>query len=146
MVGPAVLGIKFHGIHLGHSELEARAQIDPQTCVQYAKDIGVYHGIYSAPCTRLVGDCLTQAKTTQDPWAQASCVSAATCQGTTAVTSLLQCQDPSFDPTQAPSLKKALFANLAQCDSCDLSFQNYVDFVYGELSAIGSQDWPSYKR
>lgn len=51
---PAVLGFKFHGIHIEQSELEARGQIDPQTCVEFAKNIGVYHGTYSAPCTRLV--------------------------------------------------------------------------------------------
>ncbi|KIY64706.1 hypothetical protein CYLTODRAFT_424968 [Cylindrobasidium torrendii FP15055 ss-10] len=126
-----------------------RAQQNPNDCLHYAKYTGIYHGNYQQSCVHLIYNCMNTLNSTnsRDPWGTASCVASATCWGTHALDIYMQCQDPTLEPSQFPTLNYNIYASIVgdcayQEGGCPITFQNYVDFVYGQLSAVNSTDWP----
>ncbi|KIY65760.1 hypothetical protein CYLTODRAFT_356310, partial [Cylindrobasidium torrendii FP15055 ss-10] len=79
-------------------------------------------------------------------WGVRSCVAAATCWG---LNEWLQCNDSSYEPLQAPTLDYTnVYAPIVgdcawQEGGCPITRQNFIDFVYGSISAIGSSGYPS---
>ncbi|KAK0218831.1 hypothetical protein IW262DRAFT_1297964 [Armillaria fumosa] len=130
-------------------EFEKRADLPSPECVQYIKYIGMYHFVYDASCGQLVFDCLASVNGTQDLWSMKNCVAAATCQGTLPMVKLAQCYGANIsDASSLPHLNYNIYADIVgdcawQEGGCPITFQNYVDFYYGALSAIGSTVWPS---
>ncbi|KAF8880133.1 hypothetical protein CPB85DRAFT_437231 [Mucidula mucida] len=127
----------------------ARDQIDPLTCVGAAKYIGISGTLYYSPaCANLEFDCLSTLNTTAstDLWSVPSCVAGATCSGT--LMTLAQCQNPAVSKPNAPHLNYNVYASIVgdcawQEGGCPITSQNYIDFFYGQLTAIGSTAWPS---
>ncbi|KAJ7113814.1 hypothetical protein C8R44DRAFT_740702 [Mycena epipterygia] len=115
-----------HGAGFG-----AAAQWSPNAdaCGPYNTTIGTYDGTsnFSAACVVLTEACLSVRAT--NIWSHASCVAAATCQGTAGIIALNQCQNPDVLPAASiPNLSSA---------------QNYIDFVYGVMTDAGVTTWPS---
>ncbi|KAF9049401.1 hypothetical protein BDZ89DRAFT_1006772 [Hymenopellis radicata] len=127
-----------------------RDQIDPQTCVEAEKYIGMSDNFYySQACGNLELNCLSTLNTTAstDLWSVASCVAGATCSGSDLLT-LAQCQNPAVSKANAPHLNYNIYASIVgdcawQEGGCPITSQNYIDFFYGQLTAIGSTSWPS---
>ncbi|KIY65765.1 hypothetical protein CYLTODRAFT_424064 [Cylindrobasidium torrendii FP15055 ss-10] len=126
---------------------EERAKIDDGTCISNGKYVGWWHNQFSySGCQSLARDCETAflAAGTHDPWSVKSCVAAATCWGPSELNVRLQCRDPTFEPSQAPTLNYAnVYAPIVgdcawQEGGCPITFQNFVDFVYGAISATGA--------
>ncbi|KAK0187110.1 hypothetical protein F5146DRAFT_1063545 [Armillaria mellea] len=132
-----------------HPEFEKRADLPSPGCVQYIKYIGMYHFEYDASCGQLVFNCLANVNGTEDLWSIKNCVAAATCQGTLPMVKLAQCYGANIsDASSLPHLNYNIYADIVgdcawQEGGCPITFQNYVDFYYGALSAIGSTVWPS---
>ncbi|KAJ7307640.1 hypothetical protein DFH08DRAFT_918482 [Mycena albidolilacea] len=80
-------------------------------------------------------------------WSHQACVAAATCQGTLSVITLNQCQNPNVLTASAiPNLSFAIYTNIVgSCASsgCPITQQNYIDFIYGAMSAANVTQWPS---
>ncbi|KAJ7118121.1 hypothetical protein C8R44DRAFT_673623 [Mycena epipterygia] len=123
---------------------------NPETCVQYEKYVGIYDNTldYSPACAsvvRLTFACLKANGTSI--WSHAACVAAATCQGTTSVVTLNQCQNPSvLAASSIPNLSGAIWSSIVgSCSAtgCPMTQQNYIDFIYGSMSAAGVTEWPS---
>ncbi|KAK0447447.1 uncharacterized protein EV420DRAFT_1339255 [Desarmillaria tabescens] len=132
-----------------HHELDARADFPSPECVPLIKYIGIYHNIYDASCGKLVNDCISNLNGTEDLWSKNSCVTAATCQGTYPVVKLAQCYDSNIgNASDIPHLNYNIYANIVgdcawQEGGCPITFQNYIDWFYGALTAIDSTVWPS---
>ncbi|PBK83285.1 hypothetical protein ARMGADRAFT_945032 [Armillaria gallica] len=132
-----------------HPEFDKRADLPSPDCVQYIKYIGIYHNVYDASCGQLVFNCLANVNGTGDLWSTNSCVTAATCQGTYPLVKLAQCYGANIsDATALPHLNYNIYASIVgdcawQEGGCPITFQNYVDWYYGALTAIGSTVWPS---
>ncbi|PBK62654.1 hypothetical protein ARMSODRAFT_963957 [Armillaria solidipes] len=131
-----------------HPEFDKRADITPE-CVEDLKYLGIYHGVYDSSCAQLVRNCMANLNGSGDLWSINSCVAAATCQGTYPVVELAQCYDANLgNMTDLPHLNYNIYASIVgdcawQEGGCPITFQNYVDFYYGALTAIGSTVWPS---
>ncbi|PBK62656.1 hypothetical protein ARMSODRAFT_599691 [Armillaria solidipes] len=132
-----------------HPELDKRADLPSPECVQYIKYIGIYHNIYDPSCGQLVLSCLANVNGTGDLWSTNSCVVAATCQGTYPLVKLAQCYGANIsDASDLPHLNYNIYASIVgdcawQEGGCPITFQNYIDWLYGALTAIGSTVWPS---
>ncbi|KAJ6553699.1 hypothetical protein DFH09DRAFT_924744, partial [Mycena vulgaris] len=77
-------------------------------------------------------------------WSHAACVAAATCQGV--MIALNQCQNSNVLPaTSIPNLSSTVYASIVgSCaPNCPITQQNYIDFVYGAMTAAGVTSWPS---
>ncbi|KIY65762.1 hypothetical protein CYLTODRAFT_456025 [Cylindrobasidium torrendii FP15055 ss-10] len=132
---------------------DERGVIDPVFCLEDTKYQGIWHGTdpFYAGCYDIIVHCVDTfvAAGTHDPWGTSSCVAAATCWGTRQLSEFLQCKDSTFEPSQAPTLNYAnVYAPIVgscawQAGGCPITFQNYVDFIYGTITAIGSTNWPS---
>ncbi|PBK83283.1 hypothetical protein ARMGADRAFT_945229 [Armillaria gallica] len=124
-----------------------------QACVGDLKYLGIYHGVYdySGSCAQLARNCMANLNGSGDLWSINSCVAAATCQGvsTHPIVELAQCYDANIgNMTDLPHLNYNIYASIVgdcawQGGGCPITFQNYVDFFYGALTAIGSTVWPS---
>ncbi|KAJ6474838.1 hypothetical protein C8R45DRAFT_1054753 [Mycena sanguinolenta] len=105
------------------------------------------HSNYSFPCCviLLTYACLKENGTSI--WSHHSCVAAATCQGTTGVITLNQCQNPNvLAAGDIPNLAFTIYTNIVgSCapDGCPITQQNYIDFIYGAMSAANTTEWPS---
>ncbi|KAF8910235.1 hypothetical protein CPB85DRAFT_1562181 [Mucidula mucida] len=82
-----------------------------------------------------------------DLWSVPTCVAGVTCDGGNLLV-LAQCQNPEVTVTGAPHLNYDIYASIVgdcawQDGGCPITFQNYVDFLYSQLTAVGSTDWPS---
>ncbi|KAJ6455269.1 hypothetical protein C8R47DRAFT_928862, partial [Mycena vitilis] len=116
-------------------------------CVASAKYIGFndHTTVYSQACAAIVDACLKENGTSI--WSHASCIAGATCQGTQSVIILNQCQNPNvLAGAEIPNWSAAIYGSIVgECASsgCPITQQNYVDFVYGQMSAAGVTTWPS---
>ncbi|KAJ7835088.1 hypothetical protein B0H14DRAFT_3461573 [Mycena olivaceomarginata] len=116
-------------------------------CPPYGDQIGTYDGTsnYSEACADITNACLAADGTSI--WSHAACVAAATCQGCTAsVIALNQCQNPAVLPAASiPNLSSTVYASIVgSCaPSCPITQQNYVDFVYSQMTAAGVTNWPA---
>ncbi|KAJ7676694.1 hypothetical protein DFH06DRAFT_976520 [Mycena polygramma] len=128
--------------------LHARAVAYPPTpgdCVGSAKYIGFndHSNIYSPACASVVQSCLKENGTSI--WSHAACIAAATCQGSVII--LNQCQNPNVLPASSiPNWSAAIYGTIVgDCASsgCPITQQNYIDFVYGQMSAADVSTWPS---
>ncbi|KAF9039671.1 hypothetical protein BDZ89DRAFT_1060816 [Hymenopellis radicata] len=126
-----------------------RDQIASQTCIQAEKYVGINdNNYYSLACYSLESDCLkTLNATSTDLWSVASCVAGATCAHSNLLT-LAQCENSAVSKADAPHLNYDIYASIVgDCawdeGGCPITQQNYIDFFYGTLSAIGSANWPS---
>ncbi|KAI0259459.1 hypothetical protein BC834DRAFT_833461 [Gloeopeniophorella convolvens] len=119
-------------------------------CVAALKYVGIYHGSYSEACKNLVFQCIKDSNGTEYIWHKTSCVAAATCDGTVNLVTIAQCQNPALTNvpiTQIPDLSTNVYANIAgSCASsgCPITWNDYVNWFYGELSNIGTTQWPEY--
>ncbi|KAK7013733.1 chitin synthase [Favolaschia claudopus] len=98
-------------------------------------------------CLNLAANCIDSVKggNFNNLWGIPSCVAAATCYGVGDLITSVECQT-GFTVTNAAqaSLDGSIYAGMVSgCTSCALTQQNYVDFYYGQLSAIGTANWPS---
>ncbi|KAJ6462606.1 hypothetical protein C8R45DRAFT_841689 [Mycena sanguinolenta] len=128
-----------------HAPPQARVSVDPQTCVGYEKYIGINDKTlgYSPACADVTFACLAQNGTSI--WSHQPCVAAATCQGS--VITLNQCQNPNvLAAGDIPNLAFTIYTNIVgSCapDGCPITQQNYIDFIYGAMSAANVTEWPS---
>ncbi|KIY65761.1 hypothetical protein CYLTODRAFT_456024 [Cylindrobasidium torrendii FP15055 ss-10] len=139
-------------VTLAASVPEARGTIDPSVCGLLGwKNWGQWHYTTYDGCPDLITSCLDNfvADGTHNPWAIQSCVAASTCWGPLQLNEYLQCNDTSYEPLQAPGLDyNSIYAPIVgdcayQDGGCPITTQNFVDFIYGSLSAIGSTGYPS---
>jgi hypothetical protein len=101
---------------------------------------------------KLSFDCMSKVEGTSYIWSKTSCVAAATCESPSSIVTLARCNgtEPKTNPTvadqdQTPALSTNIYKNIVgSCadQGCPMTQQNYVDFVYGALSAINSTDYP----
>ncbi|KAJ6505583.1 hypothetical protein C8R45DRAFT_1091283 [Mycena sanguinolenta] len=130
-----------------HAPPQARVSVDSQTCVHYEKYVGIYDNTlnYSPGCAGVTIACLAQNGTSI--WSHQPCVAAATCQGTTGVITLNQCKNPNvLAAGEIPNLAFTIYTNIVgSCapDGCPITQQNYIDFIYGAMSAANVTEWPS---
>ncbi|KAF9013797.1 hypothetical protein BDZ89DRAFT_1076801 [Hymenopellis radicata] len=129
--------------------ITARAKIDDATCISNGKYVGYYQDQFDQSCINLVRSCINTLKTdnSTDLWSVPTCVAGLTCDGSNLLV-LAQCQNPEVSVTGAPHLNYDIYASIVgdcawQEGGCPITFQNYVDFFYGQLTAIGSDSWPS---
>ncbi|KAJ7917325.1 hypothetical protein B0H13DRAFT_1870502 [Mycena leptocephala] len=102
---------------------EPRAVSYPPTagdCIANLKYIGFYGSTanYSPACAAITRNCLAENGTSV--WSHPACVAAATCQG--------------------------IYGNMVGAcatSGCPITQQNYIDFVYGQMTAAGVTEWPS---
>ncbi|KAJ7152018.1 hypothetical protein C8R46DRAFT_1197764 [Mycena filopes] len=120
---------------------------NPVDCIEYGKYIGIHDGTgteYSVACSQLTFGCLKENGTSI--WSHPLCVAAATCQGTRGVIILNQCQNHNVAHASAiPNLAAAIYGNIVgSCSAtgCPITQQNYIDFVYGQMSAVNVTQWP----
>ncbi|KAJ7862369.1 hypothetical protein B0H14DRAFT_3444748 [Mycena olivaceomarginata] len=62
------------------------------------------------------------------------------------VIALNQCQNPAVLPAASiPNLSSTVYASIVgSCaPSCPITQQNYVDFVYSQMTAAGVTNWPA---
>ncbi|KAI0259460.1 hypothetical protein BC834DRAFT_833484 [Gloeopeniophorella convolvens] len=117
-------------------------------CIEADKHIGIYHNSFSEACSNLVFQCLKDSNGTEYIWHKTSCVAAATCDGTVNLVTVAQCQNPALanvTVTEVPDLSTNIYANIVgDCASsgCDITWNDYVNWFYGELSKIGTTQWP----
>nr|GAT57310.1 predicted protein [Mycena chlorophos] len=129
------------------NQLQARVTTDPETCVQYEKYVGIHDnsGAYYPGCADITHSCLALNGTSI--WSHSQCVAAAMCQGTTSVVYLNQCQNPNVKEADAiPNLSGTIWASIVgSCvdDGCPMTQQNFIDFVYGAMSAANTTQWPT---
>ncbi|KAF8172245.1 hypothetical protein K438DRAFT_1612148, partial [Mycena galopus ATCC 62051] len=80
-------------------------------------------------------------------WSHQQCVAAATCDGTYGVITINQCQNPNvLAAGDIPNLAFTIWTNIVgSCadDGCPMTQQNYIDFIYGAMSAANVTEWPS---
>jgi len=119
-------------------------------CIEAVHGEGIYQESYSPACVNLISNCLKELNTTSYIWHKTSCVAAATCDGITNLISLAQNCDKEdvADAPDTPTLSYNIYANIVgecawQEGGCPITQQNYIDFVYGALSAVNSTEWPS---
>ncbi|KAF7359638.1 hypothetical protein MVEN_00687700 [Mycena venus] len=115
-------------------------------CPPYGDQIGTYDGTsnYSEACADITNACLAADGTSI--WSHAACVAAATCQGTASVIALNQCQNPAVLPAASiPNLSSTVYESIVgSCaPSCPITQQNYIDFVYGQMTAAGVTNFPA---
>ncbi|KAF5387381.1 hypothetical protein D9757_005729 [Collybiopsis confluens] len=125
---------------------------DPVSCIEYEKYLGTYHLSYEPSCINLVESCKDTiiSNNATDIWGIKSCVAAATCQGVVPLISIIQCEATNVtvpDPAQLNNLNYNIYAGIVgQCawqeGGCPITQQNYIDFVYGALSDVGTSSWP----
>ncbi|KAJ7628033.1 hypothetical protein DFH06DRAFT_1338859 [Mycena polygramma] len=119
----------------------------PGDCVANLKYIGFYGATdnYSRACEGITRNCLAENGTSI--WSHPACVAAATCQGTESVIILNQCQNPNVLPgPEIPNMAAGIYGNMVgSCatSGCPITQQNYIDFVYGQMSAAGVTEWPT---
>ncbi|PBK98636.1 hypothetical protein ARMGADRAFT_1131072 [Armillaria gallica] len=133
-------------------QIDARADLPSPECVAAIKSIGLYHEGYDVSCARLVFDCLAKVNGTEGEtiylWSKTSCATAATCQGTSRLVQLAQCYNSEVnDACDISHLSYNIYANIVgdcawQEGGCPITFQNYVDWFYGALSAVNATIWP----
>ncbi|KAJ6541038.1 hypothetical protein DFH09DRAFT_1031901 [Mycena vulgaris] len=127
--------------------LEARVTPNPQDCVEYEKHIGIYDNTlsFSSACSSVTFACLNENGTSI--WGHASCVAAATCQGSQSVVILNQCRNHNVAAASAiPNMGASIYGHIVgNCapSNCPITKQNYIDFIYGQMSAAGVTVWPS---
>ncbi|KAF7319208.1 hypothetical protein HMN09_00257600 [Mycena chlorophos] len=133
-------------------QLEARVDIPVVTCQGYDKSEGTYDN--GGEFFFFVSPTISLKSSFRHPllrrliWSHAQCVAAAMCQGTYGVITLNQCQNPNVLPaTQIPNLSGTIWANIVgSCndDGCPMTQQNFIDFVYGAMSAanVTGDQWP----
>ncbi|KAJ7573433.1 hypothetical protein C8J56DRAFT_982688 [Mycena floridula] len=134
------------------STLQVREDISVE-CLEAEKSIGGYNlntATFSSACAGLANACLTAAKTTSDLWGSNVCVAAAGCSGAGAIHFLANCTttDTPFTLAAVPSLDYNIYASIVgECaweeGGCPMTSQNFVDFIYGSLTAINSEFWPN---
>ncbi|KAK7043324.1 chitin synthase [Favolaschia claudopus] len=98
-------------------------------------------------CLNLAANCIDTVNggNFNNLWGIPSCVAAATCYGVGDLITSVQCQT-GFTLTNAAqtSLDGNIYAGIVGgCTSCAITQQNYVDFYYGQLTAINTANWPS---
>lgn len=129
------------------SDFEARGQ-PGEWCEEPSKYLG---NPFHPECVNLATDCIYhKLNGTQYLWSKTSCVAAATCSGSHNVYVVANCSSPAIPIKQesVPSLSFNIYANIVgscaydQPQACPITFQKYVDWFYGSLSAIGSTSWP----
>ncbi|KAK0200406.1 hypothetical protein DFS33DRAFT_1277851 [Desarmillaria ectypa] len=75
---------------------------------------------------------------------------AATCQGTSLLVKLAQCYNTGVgNASDISHLSYNIYANIVgdcawQEGGCPITFQNYVDWFYGTLSAVDATIWPDF--
>ncbi|KAJ7154495.1 hypothetical protein C8R46DRAFT_439183 [Mycena filopes] len=128
--------------------LERRVIPSTNDCIEYGK-LGVGHydgpgGNFSAACAQLSFGCTALNGTSL--WSHPLCVAAATCQGTRSVIILNQCQNHNVAHAAAiPNLAAAIYGSIVgSCSAtgCPITQQNYIDFIYGQMSAVNVTQWP----
>ncbi|KAJ7696930.1 hypothetical protein B0H17DRAFT_928662 [Mycena rosella] len=136
-------------VHLAASAaLVPRVTPDPQECVEFQKYIGIggTTGFFSPACADVTNACLKANGTSI--WSLPACVAAATCQGQTAsVITLNQCQNHNvLASASIPDMAASIYGNMVgTCapSGCPITQQNYIDFVYGQMSAAGVTAFPT---
>ncbi|KAJ7921412.1 hypothetical protein B0H13DRAFT_2416777 [Mycena leptocephala] len=131
-----------------HAPPAPRVTTNPVDCIEFAKFIGIHDGTFSfgtAGCAAITHACLKENGTSI--WSHQACVASATCQGTESVIILNQCQNPNVLAASAiPNLSFAIWTNIVgSCatSGCPMTQQNYIDFVYGAMSAANVTVWPN---
>ncbi|KAK7038771.1 hypothetical protein VNI00_010656 [Paramarasmius palmivorus] len=123
---------------------------DP-ACGSYFKYLGFYRARYSAACALLASTCRARIEGgLTDIWSDNTCVATATCQGTSPTVGMAGCLNNNIrvlGHEGQQSLNYNLYAQIVgDCawapGGCPITQQNYIDFVYGTLSSIGSTVWP----
>ncbi|KIK61814.1 hypothetical protein GYMLUDRAFT_243477 [Collybiopsis luxurians FD-317 M1] len=126
---------------------------DQTRCVEYQKYVGIYNGAYEQSCVHLVENCKDTVINSNitNPWTVKSCVAAATCEGIVPLIGLIQCTSggQSLPDVQQigyldyPTIYAGIVGSCAwQEGGCPINQQNYIDFVYGALSDVGTDSWP----
>ncbi|KAJ7669469.1 hypothetical protein DFH06DRAFT_1181280 [Mycena polygramma] len=131
--------------------LDARDVMYPPTqedCSGTARYIGVHDTtlIYRPACASVGRACLKENG--MSIWSHAACVASATCQGTQSAIILNQCQNPNVLPASSiPSWSAAIYGVIVgdcAASGCPIMQQNYVDFVFSQMSAanVTGTEWP----
>ncbi|KAJ7646438.1 hypothetical protein DFH06DRAFT_1050464 [Mycena polygramma] len=116
-------------------------------CVANEKYVGIHDGSlsYSPACASITYACLKENGTSI--WSHAACVAAATCQGTESVVILNQCQNAKVLPASSiPNWSAAIYGTIVgdcAASGCPITQQNYIDFIYSQMSAANVSTWPS---
>ncbi|KAJ7060404.1 hypothetical protein C8F01DRAFT_1370031 [Mycena amicta] len=124
--------------------LDARVTPAATTCAEYGKYIGIHDGtnVGLAGCTSLTDACLKANGTSI--WSHSQCVAAAACQGTLSVITLSQCENNKvLAASSIPNLSGAVWTSIVGTGAV-MTQQNFIDFVYGAMSAAEVTTWPSY--
>ncbi|KAJ7310018.1 hypothetical protein DFH08DRAFT_1049527 [Mycena albidolilacea] len=103
-------------------------------------------------CLNLAANCIdtVNSGTFNNLWGIKSCVAAATCYGVGDLVTSVECQT-GFTVTNAAQASldyNTIYAGIVgSCafasGGCSITQQNYIDFYYGELTAINSANFPS---
>ncbi|KAJ7452705.1 hypothetical protein B0H11DRAFT_2201193 [Mycena galericulata] len=134
----------------GGAALESRTTPSAIDCEQFTKFIGIYDfntgdDAFVQGCFDVTEACLKENGTSI--WSHQECVAAATCQGTLGVITVNQCQNPNvLASTSIPNLAFTIWTSIVgDCadSGCPMTQQNYIDFIYGAMSAAGTTVWPS---
>ncbi|THV06508.1 hypothetical protein K435DRAFT_773203, partial [Dendrothele bispora CBS 962.96] len=81
-------------------------------------------------------------------WAERSCVAGATCDGVNNVWVVAQCNNDAIPgQVRLPNMSTNMYASMTggctSSEGCTITQQNYIDFLYGSLSAINTNVWPN---
>ncbi|KAJ6597670.1 hypothetical protein DFH09DRAFT_1071651 [Mycena vulgaris] len=104
-------------------------------------------------CLNLAANCIStvNSDTFNNLWGISSCVAAATCYDVGDLITSVECQT-GFNVTNAAqasldydNIYAGIVGNCAfVTGGCPITQQNYIDFYYGELSAIDTANYPAY--
>ncbi|KAJ7742595.1 hypothetical protein B0H16DRAFT_1464041 [Mycena metata] len=129
-------------------DLETRVTPSVMDCEGYGKSTAFYDNSpnYSPACADVTAACLKLNGTSI--WSHAPCVAAATCQGTRSVVILNQCQNPNvLHIASIPNMSGSVYATIVgsanAAANAPITQQNYIDFVFGQMTAAGVTQWPT---
>ncbi|KAK7013723.1 chitin synthase, partial [Favolaschia claudopus] len=100
-------------------------------------------------CLNLAANCIdsVNAGNVNTLWSIKSCVAAATCYGVGDLITSVECQTGFVVTNSAqaalPTSVSIYNGIVMGCTSCAITQQNYIDFYYGQLTAVNSANFPS---
>ncbi|KAK6995928.1 chitin synthase [Favolaschia claudopus] len=98
-------------------------------------------------CLNLAANCIdsVNAGNVNTLWSIKSCVAAATCYGVGDLITSVECQTGFVVTNSAQAaLPSSIYNGIVMgCTSCAITQQNYIDFYYGQLTAVNSANFPS---
>ncbi|KAK6995951.1 hypothetical protein R3P38DRAFT_3222899 [Favolaschia claudopus] len=98
-------------------------------------------------CLNLAANCIdsVNAGNVNTLWGIKSCVAAGTCYGVGDLITSVGCQTGFIVTNSAQAaLPTSIYNGIVMgCTSCAITQQNYIDFYYGQLTAVNSANFPS---